>query len=157
MILSLILQSPILHPSHSKILGQESERGAAYKQKTKSLLTSCRSGLDVQSSWSYLWCFFPHLTVCSMIQSDDNALLNPDFISIVQHHWILTYDHFWSGITTQRLLFCTFKQPGSFKKSSNAIKFRISLHFHTLSWNTWLLDCWVSKSQIDAYSYFSSC
>ena len=39
---------------HSEILGQEPERGTAHKLKLKSLLTSSRSGLDIQGSQSYL-------------------------------------------------------------------------------------------------------
>ena len=52
-LISDLLISDLRSP-HSKILGQESERGAAHKLKLKSLLTSCRSGLDVQSSRSSL-------------------------------------------------------------------------------------------------------
>ena len=46
----------------SKILGPEPERGIAHKLKLKSLPTSHRSGLDVWSSWSYLW-YFPTLNM----------------------------------------------------------------------------------------------
>ena len=61
---------------HSEILGQEPERGTAHKLKSKSLLTSSRSRLDVQNSWSYLQ-YFPTLNTTSMYFSDLQAKCIP--------------------------------------------------------------------------------
>ena len=82
LILTPILQSPILCLPHSEILGQESERGTAHKLKPKSLPTSHRSGLDIWSSWSHL-CNFPALD--KVLQSH---LLMPSLLYRMSYNYI---------------------------------------------------------------------
>ena len=80
--------------SHSEILGQESERGAAHKLKPKSLLTSCRSRLDVQSSRSYLRKFPALDTNTQSIggqthyhhQNNRTSQTNPNYIPLTRPH-----------------------------------------------------------------------